>query len=383
MRRKTVTVAIGTRPEAIKLFPVVRALCARTTIRVRTVLSGQQSDISGILHDFGIGPDDVLSSGRKDGDPVRTLAGLLSGFGACFLRHHPDYVLVQGDTLTSLAAGMAAFYSGIPFGHIEAGLRSPLVLRPFPEEADRRLLSAVADLHFCPTREAERNLLQENVPSGSITVTGNTGIDALRILERSFKSDHAFTNRLVRELERLAGRDVFRSRTVLVTCHRRENRGVAMRSVCSALRILARRHPETIFLFPVHPNPAAGPVKTLFRGADNIRVLPPLDYPGFVFLIKNAYFVITDSGGLQEEAPALGKAVILMRDETERTEAVSAGAVVLAGTGKDRLVAAVEKFLLRHPPIPRKSWANLYGSGRSAERIVRVLERRLNLPGKG
>jgi UDP-N-acetylglucosamine 2-epimerase (non-hydrolysing) len=364
-RRRRVACVIGTRPEAIKMAPVVRRLKEAPWCEVKVLCTAQHRQLlDQVLELFGIKPDADFGAMR----PNQTLAGLTSrlieNFDSLFARERPDALLAQGDTTTSMAAALCSYYHTIPFGHVEAGLRTGNLYGPFPEEMNRLVAARIARWHFAPTQEAKINLLKENIPDAAIHLTGNTVIDALLDVAAQCEGGH-----------------VNGTRHILVTSHRRENFGEPLASVCRAIRHLADTRNDVQFLYPVHPNPNVKNVVIPALGSHpRIRLVEPLDYRAFVTAMKQSYFILTDSGGVQEEAPALGKPVLVLRDETERPEAVTAGVVRLVGTSFERIVA--ESTRLLDDPQYYASMArgvSPYGDGHAAERIVDIL--RLSLVG--
>jgi UDP-N-acetylglucosamine 2-epimerase (non-hydrolysing) len=364
-RRKRVACVIGTRPEAIKMAPVVRRLKEASWCEVKVLCTAQHRQLlDQVLELFGIKPDADFGAMR----PNQTLAGLTSrlieSFDSLFARERPDALLAQGDTTTSLAAALCSYYHTIPFGHVEAGLRTGNIYGPFPEEMNRLVAARIARWHFAPTQQAKVNLLKENIPDSAIHITGNTVIDAL--LEVAARCEGGHVNGV---------------RHVLVTAHRRESFGEPLERICRAIRYLADSRADVKFLYPVHPNPSVKNVVLPALGSHpRIRLVEPLDYRAFVTAMKQSYFILTDSGGVQEEAPALGKPVLVLRDETERPEAVVAGVVRLVGTSFERIVA--ESTRLLDDPQYYASMArgvSPYGDGHAAERIVETL--RLSLVG--
>ena len=365
-RSKTVLAVVGTRPEAIKMAPVIQALARTQWARVRVLATAQHRQmLDQVLEVFGIVPDVDLDIMRPDQSLPELTARLLGRLDAVLAAEAPDAVLVQGDTTTVMTAALAAFYRRIPFGHVEAGLRTGDLANPFPEEMNRVVAGRLARWHFAPTARARANLLAEGLRGEDVHVTGNTVIDAL--------------------LE-VAGRDLelpipipAERRLVLVTAHRRENFGAPFREVLAAVRELAERHPDVHVLYPVHPNPnVEGPAYELLAGHPRITLVAPLDYLPFVAAMKRAYLVLTDSGGVQEEAPALGKPVLVMRRETERPEAVEQGVVRLVGPDRAAIVREAGR-LLTDPEAYRAMARGVspYGDGHAAARIVAVLERDL------
>lgn len=368
--RRRVLVIFGTRPEAIKLAPVIEALAVSTRLTPRVCVTGQHREmLDQMLALFEITPDHDLAVMRPDQDLFDVTARALLGLRDVLDRERPAAVLVQGDTTSALVAALASFYRQIPVGHVEAGLRTGEPYNPFPEEMNRRLTSHLATWHFPPTDRAAENLRREGVPAERIVVTGNTIVDALQEI----------VARLARTPvppavppERLGGR-----RLVLVTGHRRESFGGGMRNICQALHDLAERHPDVVIVYPVHLNPAVQqPVREILGAHPRIVLTPPLEYLPFVDLMRRAYLILTDSGGLQEEAPSLGVPVLVMRETTERPEAVAAGTARLVGTDRAAIVGAANELLDDAAAHQRMRAAhNPFGDGRAAARIVAHLER--------
>jgi UDP-N-acetylglucosamine 2-epimerase (non-hydrolysing) len=369
----------GTRPEAIKMAPVVLALAEAEGIEARVCVTAQHRDmLDQVLALFSIRPEYDLDIMRDNQDLGHITQAVLSGMTGVFDDFKPDRVLVHGDTTTSFAAALAAYYRMIPVGHVEAGLRSGDIYAPFPEEMNRKLTDAIADRLFAPTESAKANLLAEGTPGDRITVTGNTVIDALLSITQRIKDDEA----LRREQESLfpfldAASDPAR-RLILVTGHRRENFGAGLERICAALAELAQRGDVDI-VYPVHLNPnVSGPVRESLGDEPNIHLMEPLDYLPFVYLMDRADLIITDSGGIQEEAPSLGKPVLVIRDVTERPEAVDAGTVKLVGTDTAAIVAESARLLDDNAAYQAMSRAhNPYGDGNAAGRIVEELSRDL------
>lgn len=360
--KKSVLCVVGTRPEAIKMAPVILALREEPWARVRVLATAQHRHmLDQVLDFFGIAPDIDLDLMRPD-QALTTLAGrLLLEMHQVLADEKPDVVLVQGDTTTVMTVALACFYQRIPIGHVEAGLRTWNMHNPFPEEANRVIAGKLAHWHFAPTEGSRQNLLREGVADRNLLVTGNTVIDALLMAA-------------ARELR--IGIDIdARKRLVLVTSHRRENFGAPLREICRALRTLAANNPDVQFLYPVHPNPNVKDVAhAMLCGCPNIRLCDPLDYAPFVAAMKQAYLIISDSGGVQEEAPALGKPVLVLRDETERPEAVDQGVVKLVGPNHDRIVAEAQR-LLDDPQAYRAMARGIspYGDGLASGRIIKTL----------
>ncbi|MBH3339249.1 UDP-N-acetylglucosamine 2-epimerase (non-hydrolyzing) [Pseudomonas mendocina] len=363
----------GTRPEAIKMAPLVRALRACAWADARVCVTAQHREmLDQVLDCFDLAADFDLNimlpgqdAGSVAGSVLLQLRGVLREF-------KPDLVLVHGDTVTTLGAALAAYFERIPVAHVEAGLRTADIYSPWPEEGMRRMVGPIAELHFAPTARARQNLLDEGVDPGTIHVTGNTVVDALLGCVATIQTDKAAQQQLAANFPFLATE----RRIVLVTGHRRENFGMAMERICTALRQIAEAFPGVEVVYPVHLNPnVREPVNRLLAGVPNIYLIEPLDYRAFVHLMAHAYLILTDSGGIQEEAPSLGKPVLVMRDTTERPEAIEAGTVKLVGTEVAGLFDAVRELLEDEAAYRRMSQAaNPYGDGKASERIVRVLE---------
>lgn len=382
VQRSTLNVlaVFGTRPEAIKLAPIIRALQERSTLHVQRstsdvprvtvrvcVTAQHRQMLDQVLHLFGIVPDYDLNVMEDNQSPTQVAAAVLARLEPILDRERPDWVLVQGDTATVAAASLAAFYARVKLGHVEAGLRTGDKWQPFPEEINRRVAGVIADLHFAPTDRARQNLLREGVADGCIVVTGNPVIDALHwVAAQPFDLDTLNVPMLARPNLQL----------ILVTAHRRENFGPPLESVCLALRDLAARGEGRVqIVYPVHLNPnVQEPVHRLLGGVPNVTLLPPLDYLPLVHLMKRAYLVLTDSGGIQEEAPGLGQPVLVLREVTERPEAVDAGTVRLVGTDRARIVAEATRLLEDGAAYAAMARAvNPYGDGHAAARIVAAL----------
>lgn len=365
---KKVLAVIGTRPEAIKVMPVVRALSATAGIEVRTCVTGQHREmLDQMLRTFDLRPDhdlDIMVHGQSTTQIARSV---MDGIEKVVQAERPDWVLVQGDTTTAMAAAIAAFHEGVHVGHIEAGLRTGLLHSPFPEEGNRKLAAAISEIHFAPTAWAAENLYREGIRSEAVIVTGNTVIDALHQTQRSpFDPGSAGLGGLLESDPR---------HMVLVTAHRRENFGTPIERICHAVRTVAVRHPDVLFVCPVHLNPTVrAPFFRILAGRENVALLPPLNYRAMVWALHSCSFVVTDSGGLQEEAAGLRKPVLVLRDSTERPEGVSAGVARLVGTRTDAVEGAIEE-LISDVPLYRRmaSCPNPYGDGRAGERIAAAI----------
>ncbi len=372
-RTKRVMVIYGTRPEAIKLAPVIRAIQASPVLSPIITLTGQHRDIVDQVNAmFGIRPDHDLNVIR----PHQSLDGLTSRvlrrLTPTLQQERPDAVVVQGDTTSTFAGALAAFYENVPVVHVEAGLRTGDIYSPFPEEANRRLTSQITHLHLAPTPASEANLLRGGIPWEKVLVTGNTVIDALlAAVERRVP----FGNQALEKV------DSSETPVLLVTTHRRESWGRRMQGIASALARLARSHPDLAVVLPVHPNPVVREaLLPALRGLDNVLVVEPMGYGEFARLLRRSTIVLTDSGGVQEEAPSLGKPVLVMRDTTERPEAVAAGTARLVGTDPDRVYAEVDHLLTSTQAYEAMANAvNPYGDGHAAERTVDAIEHMFDL----
>ncbi len=372
----TLLFVFGTRPEAIKMAPVIRRLRGEARYRARVCVTAQHRQmLDPVLRLFEIAPDRDLNLMAADQDLYDLTGRVLVGLRGVLRAERPDLVLVQGDTTTTFAAALAAFYARVPVAHIEAGLRTGNPRAPFPEELNRVLTTRLADLFFAPTEANRRNLLAEGVPDAAIRVTGNPGIDALlwvraRLPERP---PAAWRPAFGPAWERLAQPA---APVILVTGHRREHFGAPFRAICGGLRELAARHPDWALVYPVHLNPQVQrPVRELLSGLDNVHLLAPLEYEPFVWLMNRAALILTDSGGVQEEAPSLGKPVLVMRESTERPEAVAAGTVRLVGADPARIVRDTEAILADPAVCRRMARAhNPYGDGQAAGRIADALD---------
>lgn len=362
----------GTRPEAIKMAPLARALHAHPTFEHQICVTGQHREmLKQVLDLFNLEPDYDLGVMRPGQDLTGLTGAILNGMRDVLCESRPDLVLVHGDTTTTFSATLAAFYQQIPVAHIEAGLRTGDLYSPWPEEANRKLTGALATLHFAPTETARENLIAEGIEAGSVHVSGNTVIDALFDIVARLKSDDALRKGYEALFPFLdEGRPL-----ILVTGHRRESLGAGFERICRALVCIARDFPDVDLVYPVHLNPKVRePVLRLLSGIGNIHLLEPLDYLPFVYLMERAYLILTDSGGIQEEAPSLGKPVLVMRDTTERPEAIRAGTVKVVGTATEQIVEGVRTLLTNRLTYDRMSRAhNPYGDGRACERILNVL----------
>lgn len=364
-----VLLVFGTRPEAIKLCPLYRHLASRDGFEARVCVTAQhRTMLDQVLETFRVTPDHDLDLMQPSQTLAQSTSRILAALEGVIAADRPDLVVVQGDTTTTMAAAMAAFYQKAPVGHVEAGLRTGDMEQPFPEEMNRVVTTRLASLHFAPTDWAARNLLSEGVDPASVHVTGNTGIDAVLEVSRELAAGS------------LRGRDwpeLDPSRKLIaVTAHRRENFGQGFEQICNALMRLAAR-PDVQIVYPVHRNPnVLEPATTRLASLPGVLLMEPLDYVSFVDLMRRAYLLLTDSGGVQEEGPSLGKPVLVMREKTERPEAVEAGTVKLVGTDEDRIVAEAERLLDEPAEYARMQRVhNPYGDGHACERIAEAIRR--------
>ena len=378
MKAQRVLMVFGTRPEAIKMAPIVKAFQANRKVDIRVCVTGQHREmLDQVLNLFEIKPDYDLNIMKPGQDLTDVTTAILQGLKPVFAEFKPDRILVHGDTATSFAATLAAYYHRIAVGHVEAGLRTGNIYSPWPEEGMRRLTGGIADQHYTPTISSLKNLIMENIAPETIFVTGNSVIDAL--IEVSHRID-----KNVGMKAELAARFPFLDQSkklILVTGHRRENHGDGFERICNALAVLAQRDDVQI-VYPVHLNPnVQEPVNRNLKGLDNVYLIEPQDYLPFVYLMKQSYLILTDSGGIQEEAPTLGKPVLCMRDTTERPAAVKAGTVRLVGTCDETIVAETVRLLDDELTYQVMSHANNpYGDGKTSQRIVEAV---LGLRGAG
>lgn len=382
---KKIMLVFGTRPEAIKMAPLVKEFQKHPdTFQTIVCVTGQHREmLDQVLNIFDIRPDFDLNIMKQGQDLYDVTARVLTGMRDVLREAQPDVVLVHGDTTTSTAAALAAFYQQIPVGHVEAGLRTHNILSPWPEEMNRQITGRIASYHFAPTALSRQNLLQENVDDANITVTGNTVIDALYWVVDRIKNDRSLDAEL-EEVLRHAGYDVNRLADgrplVLITGHRRENFGDGFINMCTAIKQLTERYPNVDFVYPMHLNPnVRRPIHEVFgddlSNLGNMHFIEPLEYLSFVYLMEKSTIVLTDSGGIQEEAPGLGKPVLVMRDTTERPEALEAGTVKLVGTDREKIFNEVSTLLDDATAYARMSQAvNPYGDGLACSRIVERLK---------
>ena len=374
---KKVMLVFGTRPEAIKMAPLVKAFEKSNAFNTIVCVTAQHRQmLDQVLELFEITPDFDLDIMKPGQNLYEVTSNILLGLKEVFEKVEPDVVLVHGDTTTTLATSLAAFYQKIAVGHVEAGLRTGDVYSPWPEEGNRQVTGRLATYHFAPTEESKSNLLKENVDIENVIVTGNTVIDALVSVVSKIESDVVLEEKL-QDIIAQKGYNIDKSKQlVLVTGHRRENFGQGFLNICEALKEVALKNPDVDIVYPVHLNPnVQKPVKELLSDVKNVFLIDPLDYEPFVYLMHNAYFILTDSGGIQEEAPSLGKPVLVMRDTTERPEALAAGTVKLVGTDKQKIIENCQILFEDKDAYQKMSKShNPYGDGRACERIVDFLK---------
>ncbi len=373
MKKKNLIV-FGTRPEAIKMSPLVKAfLKYPNKFETKVCITAQHREmLDQVLDFFEITPDYDLDLMKPDQNLYTLTSDIITNLKPILEEFNPDYVYVHGDTTTTMATSIAAFYSGAKVCHVEAGLRTFNKRSPFPEEINRSIAGRISDYHFSPTSTSKQNLMNENISETEVLVTGNTVIDALEFSAKKVTSS-SFKNKEIETLKEIVKDN---KKLILVTGHRRENHGQGFINICSALKQIASNNPDVQIIYPVHLNPnVQKPVYKLLEGIDNVQLIAPLSYPSFVWLMEKSYLIITDSGGVQEEAPSLGKPVLVMRDTTERPEAVDAGTVVLVGTDKNKIIEEAERLLTDTIAYDNMSRLhNPYGDGKACNRIVSFIE---------
>lgn len=365
-------IVFGTRPEAIKMAPLVKKFLLNKNFQTKVCVTAQHREmLDQVLDFFEITPDYDLNLMKIDQNLFSLTSDIITELKPVLEDFQPDYVYVHGDTTTSMAVSLAAFYAGVKVCHVEAGLRTNNKLSPFPEEMNRQITGRIADFHFAPTEESKTNLLQENCNPETILVTGNTVIDAL------LYSKEKLLNYNNEEIIHLKNTIDFSKKIILVTGHRRENHGLGIQNICEALLELATKyHNEVQIVYPVHLNPnIQDPVNRYLGNKANIKLVNPLSYPAFVWLMNQSYFILTDSGGVQEEAPSLGKPVLVLRDTTERPEAIAAGTVLLVGTNKEKIIVSCSELLDNKIKYLEMTKAhNPYGDGLACERIIEFIQ---------
>jgi UDP-N-acetylglucosamine 2-epimerase (non-hydrolysing) len=376
---KRVLIVFGTRPEAIKMAPLVKEFEKNSqNFEMKVCVTAQHREmLDQVLDLFEITPHYDLNVMKEGQDLYDITSKVLLGMRDVLNDFNPDIVLVHGDTTTTISTTLAAFYKKVAVGHIEAGLRTGDIYSPWPEEANRLLTTQITKYHFAPTLTNKANLKKEHVNELDIIVTGNTVIDSLFMVIDKINNDKALMNSIIDNISSLGYSCNPDKKLILITGHRRENFGEGFLSICSALKELAQKYKNVDFVYPVHLNPnVQKPVKEILVGIDNVYLIPPLDYLPFVYLLNKCHFVLTDSGGVQEEAPSLGKPVLVMRDTTERPEALEAGTVMLVGTNKENIIKRVSKLLEDELIYKKMSYAhNPYGDGTASEKIVNYLKR--------
>ncbi len=377
---KKIMLTFGTRPEAIKMAPLVLAMRQTEKLQPIVCVSGQHRQmLDQVLELFDIRPDLDLAIMRDGQDLTDINANVLFGMREAFKTFEPNMLLIHGDTSTAMAASVAAFYAGIPTGHVEAGLRSHNMSSPYPEEFNRRVVSLTAAAHFAPTPLARNQLLAEGIPDARITVTGNTIIDSLHFILHRLENNEERRQKIDTMLSNCLHFDHYHEKFIVITGHRRESFGAGFKNMCTAIKFLAEKYPHIHFVYPVHLNPnVKQPVYQYLSNRENIHLINPLEYESFLWLLRHCHFALTDSGGIQEEGPSLAKPVLVMREITERPEGVDAGAVSLVGANFDKIVSETSRLLTDSEAYNTMSQAvNPYGDGRACERIIHFLTKEL------
>jgi len=373
---KKVLLVFGTRPEAIKMAPLVKAFEKEETIKLKVCVTAQHREmLDQVLEIFDIKPDYDLNIMKSGQDLYDITSRVLLGMKDVLNSFQPDIVLVHGDTTTTSTTSLAAFYQKIKVGHVEAGLRTGDMYSPWPEEANRQITGVLANYHFVPTKASKENLLKENKDSSTILVTGNTVIDALFLALDKIEKEKDLKEKIIKKINSQYRISEYQ-KIILVTGHRRENFGEGFINICEALKEIAVNNPHVDIVYPVHLNPnVQKPVKDILSDVSNVFLIEPLEYESFIYLMNKAYFIITDSGGVQEEAPSLGKPVLVMRDTTERPEAIEVGTVKLVGTNKETIVKETNKLLIYSSEYEKMSKAhNPYGDGKACQKIVEFIK---------
>tara|TARA_S200000501_G_scaffold357280_1_gene380783 strand:- start:1127 stop:2275 length:1149 start_codon:yes stop_codon:yes gene_type:complete len=368
--------AFGTRPEAIKMAPLIKTFQADKDFVTKVCVTAQHRQmLDQVLNIFDINPDYDLNIMKPGQDLFDVTVNVLSGMKRVLSDFNPDIVLIHGDTTTTSACSLAAFYNKIKIGHIEAGLRTGNIYSPWPEEANRKITGVLADYHFAPTTSSENNLLKENINKKNILVTGNTVIDALYLMIEKIENDPRLKSRIL-ELISSQYKLFDDKKIILVTGHRRENFGHGFRNICNALKTIADNNPDFDIVYPVHFNPnVQKPVREILSNAKNIHLIEPLSYECFIYMMSKSFFIITDSGGIQEEAPSLGKPVLVMRDSSERPEAIKAGTVKLVGTDYAKIIEESQKLIDDENEYNKMSKAyNPYGDGKASLKVLNFIK---------
>ena len=377
---KKILIVFGTRPEAIKMVPLIKEFKKYNDFEIKICVSAQHRQmLDQVLNLFEIKPDYDLDIMKANQDLYDISSRVLLGMRDVMKDFCPNVVLVHGDTTTSFVGALAAFYQKIKIGHVEAGLRTNDLYSPFPEEANRQITGVLADFHFAPTQSAKQNLIKEGKNPNSIIVTGNTVIDALFLMIDKIEKNVNLRDEITSILRSKYSNFGSERKFILVTGHRRENFGDGFLNICDALKNIAQNNPEIDIVYPVHLNPnVQKPVREILSNLSNVYLIDPLEYEKFVYLMSKSFFIITDSGGIQEEAPSLGKPVLVTRDTTERPEALQSGAVKLVGTNKNIIIKEAQNLILQKDEFEKMSKANNpYGDGKASERIVEFLKERV------
>ena len=375
-RINKVMFAFGTRPEAIKMAPLIKTFQADKDFVTKVCVTAQHRQmLDQVLNIFDINPDYDLNIMKPGQDLFDVTVNVLSGMKRVLSDFNPDIVLIHGDTTTTSACSLAAFYNKIKIGHIEAGLRTGNIYSPWPEEANRKITGVLADYHFAPTTSSENNLLKENINKKNILVTGNTVIDALYLMIEKIENDPRLKSRIL-ELISSQYKLFDDKKIILITGHRRENFGHGFRNICNALKTIADNNPDFDIVYPVHFNPnVQKPVREILSNAKNIHLIEPLSYECFIYMMSKSFFIITDSGGIQEEAPSLGKPVLVMRDSSERPEAIKAGTVKLVGTDYAKIIEESQKLIDDENEYNKMSKAyNPYGDGKASLKVLNFIK---------
>ena len=376
-------IILGTRPEAIKMAPVINSLkLIPEEFELKICITSQHRQmLDQVLEIFEIQPDFDLNLMRENQDLIDLTSSILVGMKKIFSKYKPDIILVHGDTTTTFASSLAAFYGSIPIGHVEAGLRTYNLNAPFPEEFNRQITTKLTKWHFTPTLLSKKNLLADGVKKSFIKVTGNTVIDSIHWVLKKIESNNRLKKEIIFNLNKNLSFDWMQKKFILITAHRRENFGFGFDQICSAIKKLAFTYPEIKFVYPVHLNPnVTNPVNKMLNKIQNIYLINPLEYISFIYLLQHSYLVLTDSGGIQEEAPSLGKPVLVMRDVTERPEGIKAGTVELVGSKYDEIIKGVSRLLNDKKHYLNMSRAqNPYGDGLASKRIVEILRLNKNI----
>jgi UDP-N-acetylglucosamine 2-epimerase (non-hydrolysing) len=370
--QKKILVVFGTRPEAIKMAPLVLGFQKNDFFDVKVCVSGQHREmLDQVLEVFQIVPDFDLDIMTANQSLAIVTSNILLSLPSVIDSFKPDLMLVHGDTSTTFAAALSGYYAGIKVGHVEAGLRTGNIRSPWPEEGNRKLVSAIADLHFAPTAVSQKNLIDEGVPKSDVFITGNTVIDALIMSIKKLDENPSLRNSYVSNYPFMDGS----KKIILVTGHRRESFGKGFESICHALADIAKKYPDIAIVYPVHLNPRVRePVERILGRVKSVHLIEPLSYLPFVFLMEQSSIILTDSGGIQEEAPTLGKPVLVMRDTSERPEAVNAGTAVLVGSSRLSIVSEVSRLLDSNDQTAFQDKVNPYGGGDSAKQIISIIE---------